>query len=132
MSASLAPECNEIKEKYDSCFLKWYSEKYLRGNSSSNDCEEIFQQYKKCLSKTLREKGIDKMVEEARSSNLENDSEHVKKSCMSLPVCQPNQHLSKYGHRVNRSLWKMDKDRHPGIKATRHPASTMDECTIRG
>ncbi|KAI1608418.1 hypothetical protein EDD37DRAFT_669283 [Exophiala viscosa] len=26
MSASLAPECNEVKEKYDTCFLKWYSE----------------------------------------------------------------------------------------------------------
>uniref|UniRef100_A0A0D2XUV9 Uncharacterized protein n=1 Tax=Fusarium oxysporum (strain Fo5176) TaxID=660025 RepID=A0A0D2XUV9_FUSOF len=26
MSASLAPECNEVKERYDTCFLKWYSE----------------------------------------------------------------------------------------------------------
>lgn len=26
MSASVAPECNEVKERYDSCFLKWYSE----------------------------------------------------------------------------------------------------------
>ncbi|OAQ79274.1 hypothetical protein VFPFJ_02132 [Purpureocillium lilacinum] len=24
MSASLAPECNEVKERYDTCFLKWY------------------------------------------------------------------------------------------------------------
>jgi hypothetical protein len=45
MSASLAPECNEVKEyelnlfgwqtatdsyrKYDNCFLKWYSESTL-------------------------------------------------------------------------------------------------------
>lgn len=26
MSSSVAPECNEVKERYDSCFLKWYSE----------------------------------------------------------------------------------------------------------
>lgn len=26
MSASVAPECNEVKDKYDTCFLKWYSE----------------------------------------------------------------------------------------------------------
>ncbi|EAS36588.3 distribution and morphology protein 35 [Coccidioides immitis RS] len=50
MSASLAPECNELKERYDSCFLKWYSEKFLRGNSSNNDCEKVFEEYKKCLS----------------------------------------------------------------------------------
>ncbi|RAH39654.1 uncharacterized protein BO95DRAFT_46218 [Aspergillus brunneoviolaceus CBS 621.78] len=49
MAASIAPECNEIKEKYDTCFLKWYSEKYLRGNTTSNDCEELFTKYKTCL-----------------------------------------------------------------------------------
>lgn len=26
MSASVAPECTEVKDRYDSCFLKWYSE----------------------------------------------------------------------------------------------------------
>ena len=26
MSSSLSAECNEVKERYDSCFLKWYSE----------------------------------------------------------------------------------------------------------
>ncbi|PNH41271.1 hypothetical protein VD0002_g9807 [Verticillium dahliae] len=37
MSASLAPECNEVKERYDTCFLKWYSEKYLRGVGADNN-----------------------------------------------------------------------------------------------
>lgn len=26
MSASFAPECNEVKTKYDNCFNEWYSE----------------------------------------------------------------------------------------------------------
>ncbi|EGD97067.1 hypothetical protein H112_08364 [Trichophyton rubrum D6] len=79
MSASLAPECNEIKERYDSCFLKWYSEKFLRGNTSTNECEEVFQQYKKCLFRTLKEKGIDVMLDEARSSNREQDADFLSK-----------------------------------------------------
>lgn len=54
MSASLAPECSEVKEyglrvtsadvfadfnrRYDSCFLKWYSESvlFIASNSASN------------------------------------------------------------------------------------------------
>ncbi|KKK22615.1 distribution and morphology protein, partial [Aspergillus ochraceoroseus] len=64
------------KRKYDTCFLKWYSEKYLRGNTSSNECEELFTKYKSCLTKTLKERGIDAMLDDARKSNPETDSEH--------------------------------------------------------
>lgn len=81
MSASLAPECNEVKEKYDSCFLKWYSEKYLRGNSSEDECAPLFKKYKSCLTKALREKGLDGMLSEARDSTIsETDAEHLKPS----------------------------------------------------
>ncbi|KAJ5439501.1 uncharacterized protein N7458_010499 [Penicillium daleae] len=80
MAASIAPECNDIKEKYDTCFLKWYSEKYLRGNTSSNDCEELFKKYKTCLHKSLKEKGIDTMLDDARKSSSETDTEFLKKS----------------------------------------------------
>ncbi|PKY08245.1 distribution and morphology protein 35 [Aspergillus campestris IBT 28561] len=79
MAASLAPECNEIKEKYDTCFLKWYSEKYLRGNTTSNECEELFSKYKACLSKTLKDKGIDTMLEDVRKGNKELDAEFLKR-----------------------------------------------------
>ncbi|CAI7626200.1 hypothetical protein N7533_006774 [Penicillium manginii] len=80
MAASIAPECNEIKERYDTCFLKWYSEKYLRGNTTSNECEELFTKYKKCLNKVLKERGIDTMLEDARKSSSETDSEFLRKS----------------------------------------------------
>ncbi|KKA23953.1 hypothetical protein T310_2045 [Rasamsonia emersonii CBS 393.64] len=78
MAASLAPECNNLKEyfdtslhivhimwsdfsfrKYDTCFLKWYSE-------SMSSISYLFKEYKKCLNKALEERGIDKMLEEAR------------------------------------------------------------------
>ncbi|KAF2769121.1 hypothetical protein EJ03DRAFT_327709 [Teratosphaeria nubilosa] len=78
MSASLAPECNEVKERYDNCFLKWYSEKYLRGTATTDDCEPLFKQYKSCLSRALKERGINKMLEEARDDNQENDAEYLR------------------------------------------------------
>ncbi|OAA44636.1 glycosylphosphatidylinositol-N-acetylglucosaminyltransferase [Beauveria brongniartii RCEF 3172] len=75
MSASLAPECNEIKERYDTCFLKWYSEKYLRGAEKDNkECETLFKQYQTCLGVALKHRGIDKLLEEAREDNKENDA----------------------------------------------------------
>lgn len=81
MAASIAPECNDLKEKYDTCFLKWYSEKYLRGKTSSNECEELFSKYKSCLHKALKEKGIDTMVEEARKSTAsESDANYLRKT----------------------------------------------------
>ncbi|CAG5148843.1 uncharacterized protein ALTATR162_LOCUS2256 [Alternaria atra] len=78
MSASLAPECNEVKERYDNCFLKWYSEKFLRGTATTDECKPIFEQYEKCLSRALNERGIDKMLKEVRDDNKENDAEHMK------------------------------------------------------
>ncbi|KAE8349235.1 mitochondrial distribution/morphology family 35/apoptosis [Aspergillus coremiiformis] len=80
MAASIAPECNDIKEKYDTCFLKWYSEKYLRGHTASNECEELFSKYKTCLHKALKEKGIDSMLDDARKANSESDTEFLRRS----------------------------------------------------
>ncbi|OIW26496.1 UPF0203-domain-containing protein [Coniochaeta ligniaria NRRL 30616] len=79
MSASLAPECNEVKEKYDTCFLKWYSEKYLRGAASSenNECAALFKNYQKCLGVALKQRGIDKLLDEARDDNKENDAVYL-------------------------------------------------------
>ncbi|KAF4957716.1 hypothetical protein FGADI_2955 [Fusarium gaditjirri] len=78
MSASLAPECNEVKERYDTCFLKWYSEKYLRGQEKDNkECADMFKEYQNCLKVALKERGVDKLVEEAREENKENDLKHL-------------------------------------------------------
>ncbi|KAJ0157605.1 distribution and morphology protein 35 [Fusarium oxysporum f. sp. albedinis] len=78
MSASLAPECNEVKERYDTCFLKWYSEKYLRGQEKDNkECADMFKEYQNCLKVALKDRGVDKLVEEAREENKENDLKHL-------------------------------------------------------
>ncbi|TGO83650.1 hypothetical protein BPOR_0613g00050 [Botrytis porri] len=90
MSASLAPECNEVKDfryaehfqrRYDSCFLKWYSEKYLRGKGTTDECESLFKDYRKCLTGALKERGIDKMLEEAREDHKEHDAVNLRRPC---------------------------------------------------
>ena len=115
MSASLAPECNEVKEyelfptdcvhftdrifrRYDSCFLKWYSEsgpparlpgllhanrlaEFLPGKATKDECEPLFSKYRQCLLKALKERGIDDMLAAAREDNRENDAENMRPSC---------------------------------------------------
>ncbi|KAF2671925.1 hypothetical protein BT63DRAFT_452428 [Microthyrium microscopicum] len=79
MSASLAPECNESKERYDTCFLRWYSDKFLRGSAQTNDCDSLFRTYSACLTRALKDRGIDNMVQEARNEAQETDAEHLVK-----------------------------------------------------
>ncbi|CCX32950.1 hypothetical protein FPQ18DRAFT_314279 [Pyronema domesticum] len=82
MSASLAPECSERKERYDTCFINWYSEKYLRGHTEpSKECEALFKDYKICLNKALKEKGIYNMIEEARKNSPNNEGQPPGSSC---------------------------------------------------
>ncbi|KAL7797275.1 hypothetical protein V8C37DRAFT_399889 [Trichoderma ceciliae] len=66
------------QRRYDTCFLKWYSEKYLRGAEKDNkECAGLFNEYQKCLSVALKDRGIDKLLDEAREDNKENDSSDV-------------------------------------------------------
>ncbi|THW14781.1 hypothetical protein D6D25_07221 [Aureobasidium pullulans] len=51
---------------------------YLRGTATSDECEPLFARYKQCLSRALKERGIDKMLDEARADNRENDLENMK------------------------------------------------------
>ncbi|TQB73567.1 Mitochondrial distribution and morphology protein 35 [Monascus purpureus] len=83
MSASIAPECNEIKEcVYTAPYNHWQTKvrKYLRGHHQTNECEELFVKYRTCLTKALKEKGIDTMLDEARKMSVETDTEFLKKS----------------------------------------------------
>ncbi|KAK9718739.1 Mitochondrial distribution and morphology protein 35 [Basidiobolus ranarum] len=64
---SIGKDCTELKHTYDSCFNKWYSEKFLKGETEPDSkCEEIFTEYKACVMKVIKEKGIDQMLTDAR------------------------------------------------------------------
>ncbi|KAK9474560.1 MDM35-like protein [Dipodascopsis tothii] len=67
MSASFAPECTDVKKAYDNCFNEWYSEKFLRGKSITNECEETWAAYESCVKKALVDKGLVKVLDEARA-----------------------------------------------------------------
>ncbi|GJC91583.1 mitochondrial distribution and morphology [Colletotrichum higginsianum] len=60
MSASLAPECNEVKDGTD-----------------NNECADLFKNYQKCLTVALKERGIDKLLDEAREDQKDNDATYM-------------------------------------------------------
>lgn len=66
MSASFAPECTELKKKYDDCFNEWYSEKFLKGKSIENECSEQWYSYTACVDAHLVKQGIKPALDEAR------------------------------------------------------------------
>ncbi|KAI9302905.1 mitochondrial distribution/morphology family 35/apoptosis [Cunninghamella echinulata] len=68
MSSSVGPDCTELKIKYDTCFNKWYSEKFLKGDTTP-ECEDLFKDYRACVMVTLKEKGIDKLLSESRKES---------------------------------------------------------------
>ncbi|KAI7872950.1 mitochondrial distribution/morphology family 35/apoptosis, partial [Spinellus fusiger] len=68
MSSSIGVQCTELKHKYDACFNKWYSEKFLKGDTTP-DCEELFKDYRACVMVTLKEKGIDKLLAESQKES---------------------------------------------------------------
>ncbi|KAI8370895.1 mitochondrial distribution/morphology family 35/apoptosis [Choanephora cucurbitarum] len=65
MSSSIGPNCTELKQKYDNCFNKWYSEKFLKGDTTP-ECEDLFKDYRACVMSALKEKGIDKLLDDSR------------------------------------------------------------------
>ncbi|CCF59944.1 hypothetical protein KAFR_0I01630 [Kazachstania africana CBS 2517] len=66
MSSSFAPECTELKKKYDSCFNEWYTEKFLKGKSIENECSKEWDNYIKCVDRNLVKSGIKPALDEAR------------------------------------------------------------------
>ncbi|KAG7697954.1 hypothetical protein KL930_001616 [Ogataea haglerorum] len=66
MSTSFAPECTDLKQKYDACFNYWYTEKFLKGKSVYNECEDLWADYKECIDIHLQKQGIKPMLDEAR------------------------------------------------------------------
>ncbi|KAI8847212.1 mitochondrial distribution/morphology family 35/apoptosis, partial [Chytridium lagenaria] len=62
------PECQDLKQRYDQCFNKWYSEKFLKGERDE-ECEDLFKLYRACVWKAIKDKNIDKLINDARREN---------------------------------------------------------------
>jgi TRIAP1/MDM35 family protein len=59
--SSISPECNKLKQEYDDCFNKWYTQQYLNGDTQ-DACQDIFKKYKTCVWKAIESKNIDKLI----------------------------------------------------------------------
>jgi TRIAP1/MDM35 family protein len=55
---SLSQKCQEAKEKYDACFNKWFSERYLKGDTR-DECEPVFKVYQACVKEAIEEHKIE-------------------------------------------------------------------------
>lgn len=71
---SIGKECTPLKKEYDDCFNKWYSEKFLKGDTAP-DCNDLFLKYRDCVmvylailrnQKVLKERKLDTMIDDAR------------------------------------------------------------------
>jgi TRIAP1/MDM35 family protein len=87
MAASLANECTPLKKEYDTCFNAWfegYLEPAVSASSSSQKyseysqrkaeefqqkCGKVWEEYRACVHKSLKEKGLDKMLQQSREEN---------------------------------------------------------------
>lgn len=70
---------------------------YLRGKGTTDECAPLFKEYKQCLTVSvsvqasdcfieslqgaLKERGIDKMLEEAREDHKESDQVYMRRKC---------------------------------------------------
>ena len=50
---SIGKDCNDLKAKYDACFQVWFSEKFLKGDTSEDMCKPLFIVYKDCVRVSL-------------------------------------------------------------------------------
>ena len=47
---SISSECAELKHNYDSCFNKWFAEKFLKNSyGEDSECEALFEKYQTCV-----------------------------------------------------------------------------------
>jgi len=58
MMNSIGEECNELKQKYDSCFNIWFSEKFLKGDSNDDMCKPLFVLYRDCVRTAIKNQNI--------------------------------------------------------------------------
>lgn len=56
---SIGENCNELKKQYDSCFLNWFSGRFLKGDTNDEVCAPFFKVYQQCVKKAMKEHHID-------------------------------------------------------------------------
>ncbi|XP_010548493.1 PREDICTED: uncharacterized protein At4g33100 isoform X2 [Tarenaya hassleriana] len=61
---SSTSSCADLRIAYNSCFNKWYSEKFLKGQWDEEECCAVdWQKYRNCLSEHLDDKLLSRFLE---------------------------------------------------------------------
>ena len=54
---SLDPKCTPLKQLYEACFYKWYTNNFLNPNNTDKqedpECLSLFRKYRECLEPIL-------------------------------------------------------------------------------
>ncbi|KAI8929055.1 hypothetical protein BC831DRAFT_509516 [Entophlyctis helioformis] len=67
--SSLSSDCTEVKDRYDTCFNKWYAEKFLKGDTTPA-CDELFKQYRECVWKAIHDRQLDTLIADATKGSV--------------------------------------------------------------
>lgn len=53
---SIIPKCTVKKHDYDKCFNEWFSEKFLKGETTKlpKNCEDLYQKYQDCIKDKIK------------------------------------------------------------------------------
>ncbi len=47
--SSISPSCQTLKDEYDACFNSWFTEHYLKGDTTADMCTNLFKKYQVCI-----------------------------------------------------------------------------------
>ncbi|XP_049778982.1 TP53-regulated inhibitor of apoptosis 1-like [Schistocerca nitens] len=70
---SIGETCNDLKKEYDACFLTWFSEKFLKGETNDDMCAPYFKVYQECVKKAIKDHNID--LKEIEKNHLGSNEE---------------------------------------------------------
>eukprot|EP00276_Gloeochaete_wittrockiana_P009918 CAMPEP_0184656648 /NCGR_PEP_ID=MMETSP0308-20130426/16655_1 /TAXON_ID=38269 /ORGANISM="Gloeochaete witrockiana, Strain SAG 46.84" /LENGTH=75 /DNA_ID=CAMNT_0027093867 /DNA_START=174 /DNA_END=401 /DNA_ORIENTATION=+ len=62
--------CPELKQEYSTCFNKWYTEKFLKGDMTQ-ECQNEWEDYRKCVLEYLKRKELGFLAEPSTGSEMD-------------------------------------------------------------
>ncbi|KAK4768989.1 hypothetical protein SAY86_027139 [Trapa natans] len=62
-SPSSTSPCAQLRAAYYTCFNKWYSEKFVKGQWQKEECVDEWKKYRSCLSEHLEDKHLSRFLE---------------------------------------------------------------------
>ncbi|EFA81638.1 hypothetical protein PPL_05630 [Heterostelium album PN500] len=65
--------CKDLKDRHDQCFYKWYSNSFLKGNTSA-ECQEEWEEYQVCIKDKLKAWNLEYLLEKNKELQQKNNN----------------------------------------------------------